>query len=357
MICCMLLTTMTFARATVPDVAKLGDGEAVEKFDWAQVDHQDVPGGVNVAWNWWPTTGEAAVFARTDGKEPVDLNLRTMGPSICSKLTAANYAIVSKIGYENLPKGSYLEMLSAFRPDNDGPEVTFTSRTTADSGPAAQIEGTDPNRALVLAFDSTSVKGKLVRIELNLHLAGHGSVHLGETSLVQYPDAAIHAPSASPPATQSYEIIVSLRPNLKGLTAYSVNDVPEPNIDAVQQSLAATLKDANGRANHPHISVVIRADKSVPFNDLTGVVTAVANAGIQSVRIDTPPVPSTLTFAQVGDQVDREHASALKKIWFCLGVVATALTFFAVGAGTFLFRRLRKRSHERELRRIASLDS
>jgi hypothetical protein len=98
----MLMATISFAKATVPDAATLGQGEMVEKFDWAQVDHQDVPGGLNVAWNWWPSTGEAAVFAGNAGKEPVDLNLRTLGPSICSKLTAARYAIVSRLGYEDI---------------------------------------------------------------------------------------------------------------------------------------------------------------------------------------------------------------------------------------------------------------
>jgi hypothetical protein len=162
-------------------------GQIVEKFDWAQVDKQDVPGGVNVAWNWWPSMGEPAVFAGTYGNEPIDLNLRTLGPDICSKLSAARYAIVSRLGYEHILEGGYLEMLIAYAPAKGGQEIRFSSGTTADSGPAAQIEGTEASRLLVLPFDATRFRGKLLRIELNLHLEGHGAVHLGETRLVQYP--------------------------------------------------------------------------------------------------------------------------------------------------------------------------
>ena len=188
LVCLIVAALSASANADVPDAATLGQSTMVEKFDWAQVDQRHEVGGVNVAWNWWPTGAEAAVFAGNSGTKSVDLNLCTLGPAICSKITTTRYAIASMLGYESVPEGSYLEMLSTYAPTGGGKEITLPSRTTADSGPAAKIEGTENNRTLLLPFDSTNVKGDLVRIKLNLHLAGHGFVHLGQTWLVEYPD-------------------------------------------------------------------------------------------------------------------------------------------------------------------------
>jgi hypothetical protein len=181
------LRALKLVKYTEPILPPEEQGETVERFDWAAVDKQDVPGGVSVGWNWWPYEGEAAVGASMRGNEPVDINLRTLGPAICSKITCPRYAIVSRLGHSDILKGSYLEMLCAYAPANGGEEVTYSSRTLADSGSSAQILGTDENRLLVLPFDATSVSGKLLRIELNLHLSGHGETHLGITRLVQYP--------------------------------------------------------------------------------------------------------------------------------------------------------------------------
>jgi len=67
--------------------------------------------------------------------------------------------------------------------------------------------------------------------------------------------------------------------------------------------------------------------------------------------------PSLLTLDQVSVQIDQERISALRSIWFCLGIATTALTLLAGGGIIFISRRWNRRRHERELRRIASLDS
>jgi hypothetical protein len=51
-----------------------------------------------------------------------------------------------------------------------------------------------------------------------------------------------------------------------------------------------------------------------------------------------------------------KNSSAMNWKSFILGIVATILTLAAVGSISFWVRRLKKRRHERELRRIASLD-
>jgi hypothetical protein len=67
------------------------------------------------------------------------------------------------------------------------------------------------------------------------------------------------------------------------------------------------------------------------------------------------PAPSDRTYAFGWNQAAWERWFDFKS--FTLGVVATALGLLLISGGTFLFRRLRRRSHERELRRIASMDS
>jgi len=64
-----------------------------------------------------------------------------------------------------------------------------------------------------------------------------------------------------------------------------------------------------------------------------------------------------LVHAQMGEITDQEQARALRIIWFCLGVVATGLSIAIFTVFAFLFRRWRQKRHDRELRRIASLDS
>lgn len=63
------------------------------------------------------------------------------------------------------------------------------------------------------------------------------------------------------------------------------------------------------------------------------------------------------SLAQIGEQVGQQEKNALKTIWFCLGVAATSLTLLVIGGFIFIYRRLRRRNNERELRRMASLDS
>jgi hypothetical protein len=78
---------------------------------------------------------------------------------------------------------------------------------------------------------------------------------------------------------------------------------------------------------------------------------------------DAPPAPvavsasTPLTLAQMGEITDQKQARALRIIWFCLGVVATGLSLAIFTGFAFLIRRLRQKRHDRELRRIASLDS
>jgi hypothetical protein len=133
----------------------------------------------------------------------------------------------------------------------------------------AKMEGTDDGRDFALPFDATDAKTKLVRLVMNLHLAGPGSVTLSDVKLVQYPDAS--TPASQPPATLS-----------------------------------------SSQTAHTPVQVT-----TVP---------ATPSGGIN---------------------------------WksFLLGVAATGVSLLFGGGIIFISRRWQRRRHERELRRIASLDS
>jgi hypothetical protein len=124
------------------------------------------------------------------GTAPKQYTLRTLGPGVISLITAKHYAIIGNLRCSNVTSGSYLEMWSYFAPQQPGgSEGAYFTRTLGDGGPMAKLEGSDDGREFALPFDATDAKTKLVRLVMNLHLAGPGSVVFSNVKLVQYPDA------------------------------------------------------------------------------------------------------------------------------------------------------------------------
>jgi hypothetical protein len=265
----IILTSLLGCAAWGADATPTASPEVINEFRWSWTD---------IEFTKWPWTGGLGDQGQSIGVEwhdkgPVSQTFRTLGSAAVSRITSTHYAIVGRLKYTNVSAGSYLEMLSYFAPEKEGgAEGWYFSRTLADAGPMAKLEGTDEGRDFILPFDASGTKTKLVRIVLNLHLGGPGAVELSDVKLVQYPDAPLPAAQAQSP--------------------------------------------------------------------------------VADVKIQTP-----LTLTQVGDLVDKQNKDALRSIWFCLGVAATGL-FLLVGGGIiFVSRRWSRRRHERELRRIASLDS
>ena len=187
-------TSSGTANPSIPTTAQ----EVVTEFHWGGADLEPFA-------NKWPWTGgmggnvqDPSLGVEWHDKGPVSQTLRTLGSDIVSHVTSAHYAIVGRLKYTNVSAGSYLEMLSYFAPEKEGgPEGWYYSRTLADAGPMAKLEGTDEGRDFLLPFDSIGAKTKLVRLVLNLHLGGPGGVELSDVKLVQYPDAP------TPPAAQT----------------------------------------------------------------------------------------------------------------------------------------------------------
>jgi hypothetical protein len=169
---------------------------------------------------------------------PAQITLRTLGPAIVSRITSTHYAIVGTVKYEGVAPNSYLEMWSYFAPaEPGGAEAGFFSRTLADSGPMAKMEGTDDGHEFVLPFDATGASGKLTRLEFNIHLAGSGSVEFNNVRLVQNSDGTqvrsqppvttgtlINVPAPAPPAKID-QLVINVSVDTNRNAKYSVAGV------------------------------------------------------------------------------------------------------------------------------------
>ena len=97
-------------------------------------------------------------------------------------ITTASYAITGQVRYERVEEMGYLEMWSHF-PDGK----MYFSRTLGDSGQMQSLTGSSGWRPLTLPFyigDTTKMRP--VKLELNIVLHGRGTVFLGPLKLVQF---------------------------------------------------------------------------------------------------------------------------------------------------------------------------
>jgi hypothetical protein len=430
-----LLASCGILKAQAPPMTT---PEVISEFNWNEADIEP--------FRQWPLTGGLLNSVGSGfrlgyhGNSPVSLNLRTMGSAIASRITFKHYAILGKVKYSHIPAGSYLEMLSYFDPDKvGGQEQMYFSRTLADSGPMAKLEGTDDGRDFLLPFDATDAKTKLARIVLNLYLTGQGTVDLSDVKLVQYPDAL---PASDQSSSSSEEEVITELSQKNAFTGVT-QDNGEPNVLQIFKSRPLPLweiKDPKITANHYAIVGEIRyqnvsngeltmstefapedpggsstwfytrteADQG-PFARLKGtsdwrpfwlpfdsskiknktrlkrlmISLGLADEGTVYVRnvklmqyptetfppllapngtIPPPQLPSGEPAFQEQNpsaQVPVESPRTTGIDWksFLLGIAATGASLFVGGGIIFISRRWNRRRHERELRRIASLDS
>jgi biopolymer transport protein ExbD len=244
-----------------------------------------------------------------NGPGPLQSTLRTIGPAVVSKITSNHYAIMGKLKYTNVAAGSYLEMWSYFAPEQPGgPEGSYFSRTAADAGPMAKLEGTDDGRDFSLPFDATGVKTKLIRLVLNIHLGGPGRIELRQVKLMQYPDTAapvavqIPASPGEPPSIlpASPGEPSSILPKERILTvsadgSMSIDGAPYSSIDALQPVLQAFQRT--------HQVLVIRAAQNVSYDQIRQILDACKQAGLQQISFATmKPADATAPPPNSSDQ-------------------------------------------------------
>jgi len=94
------------------------------------------------------------------------------------------YVIRGEIEYENVAGQSYLEMWSSFPGTASGaPEQKYFTRTLGSNGEMAVISGSSGWREFALPFDGRAAPSKPTRLEVNLVMAGAGTVKIGALRL------------------------------------------------------------------------------------------------------------------------------------------------------------------------------
>jgi hypothetical protein len=244
-----------------------------------------------------------------------------------TKVVTHHFAIVGDVRYENVSPGSYLEMQSQFASPTPGyPDQVLYTRTLDASGPMGRLEGTSDWREFGVRLDVPATTGKLEGLHLSLHLTGPGTVHFRNLKLVQYPDApqassdlsVPSAPSAQqPPGTATTDLTSSL-----------TTDYQKAQVDMAL--LKAQLADMSQKLNPAHPEMVA------------------LNSQIKRQQILLDALQT---------QINEQESHTIDWKSFLLGVTTTGLALLATTTLLFLSRRWQRHRHERELRRIASLDS
>ena len=175
-------STLCFIACLTFSAAAWGEQTAAE-FKWSDaaltgLPHQAAPFSLD---------GREALKIVNTNDTPLQLSLLTI---IKPQISAQRYAVQGEIRYDTVQGEGFLEMWSYFPPVQPGlPEGEYFSRTLGDSGEMGKIRGTSDWRPFALPFDSTGTSGSPTRLQINLVLAGRGTVYLGPIKLVQYPVA------------------------------------------------------------------------------------------------------------------------------------------------------------------------
>jgi hypothetical protein len=99
------------------------------------------------------------------------------------------YAVRGKIRYRGVGGVGYLDLWSTFSGNAPEEKARYFSRTLAKRGPMQQITGTSEWRDIFLPFDGTDARTPPSGLELNLILAGTGTVDITDLQVLQFADA------------------------------------------------------------------------------------------------------------------------------------------------------------------------
>lgn len=146
-------------------------GETRLRIDWAQ---QPLASGTSLV-----SCGDHCSALRVEfAAAPSAVNLLTLeSPPIDGK----RWALEGRVRYERVASPGYLELWNSF-----GDGSRYFSRTLAESGPMARIDGSSDWRMILLPFDATQATSQLVQLELNAVMPGGGVVELQPLRLIQY---------------------------------------------------------------------------------------------------------------------------------------------------------------------------
>jgi len=151
--------------------------EILREFSWAAVSRQ----GPSPSGEVLPAEGGASfeqLKVQNAQGQPQLVNVLTVDrPAISS----ARYAITGQVRFDGVEGTGYLEMWNHF-PDGG----RYFSRTLATVGPMKSLSGSSGWRQFVLPFFNKEGGPPPTRLEVNVALPGRGTVYLGPVRLVQY---------------------------------------------------------------------------------------------------------------------------------------------------------------------------
>lgn len=144
-----------------------------------QSDRGPAAGGQVVTLN-----GRSVLKIENTNDEPRQVHLLTLPkPGI----TKSYYVVSGEVKHDSVRGKGYLEMWSCFAPAAKGqPEAQYFSRTLGTSGRMGHLAGTSDWRPFELPFNSAGSKEPPIRLELNLHLEGRGTVYLSALKLEEF---------------------------------------------------------------------------------------------------------------------------------------------------------------------------
>src|SRR5438876_9345597 len=103
-------------------------------------------------------------------------------------VTTKFYALRGKLRYKNVDGTGYLETWNEF-PEQGQPNIRAFSRSLAQYGPFGKLSGTSDWRDVFIPFNAEAAKQPLVKLELNLVLAGTGEVEITDLQLIEFADS------------------------------------------------------------------------------------------------------------------------------------------------------------------------
>jgi hypothetical protein len=176
---------LTLLAVLSPDgrSAELPPGAAlVKRIEWKA---EKLPASCTVQ-TGGPNGMEFVAIVNPEAK-PADIALWTSdAPGIKTK----SYALRGMVRSHDVKGTGYLNLWNEFH--GPGPMVqktTYFSRTLADSGPLQKITGSSDWRAVWIPFDAAASKSPIAGLELDLVLAGSGTVDLSDLELLEFADA------------------------------------------------------------------------------------------------------------------------------------------------------------------------
>jgi hypothetical protein len=253
------------------------------------------------------------------------LSLLTVPDEIVQKITRPAYAILGDVRCEKVETGCYLELHLDFVPTIPGQvEVHKVVQDIGAGGPMGSLIGTQDWREFWLPINTANevLEAKVSRLRMNLRGTGPGTVYLRNLRLVQYigptQDFLIH------------QIEIYVHADWMGTQTYSTDNKTFTDLAPIKRLLETEQQ------THPQDRVTILHPRSIGYAQLDPLTQLVKNAGF-------PPM--------YGETTDASPSGIVKWI-----VLALLLTLIAGGIAVYFFAN-RTRRHERELRRMASLDS